>query len=586
MPQPVEEPPRQEPQQQGGRYVSVRGTLDVQGRLWIADSDVAGPSTTPLPHQDFHLTQSNVQLSVSSPNADKVRIDEAIPVRQQVIPKVDQRGNQQYDLNTLLGTTVTVAAPKEQTSNDRTRVQATHQAPLQQHQASMSSSANEQRQQTSVPQQWSMDRQEEFTKCSLMSDRSDESNALYVYDEGTDITCSSTREWFTSDGFLPEFRCSHCHMEVSDLRPCQGCCGPHQHYLCERCMSSGKLCARCESEHATPGQSARDMRYSRNSSRKPATPRSSSVPLIARLRRQEEESKGDRLDYPVFIDDVKADAAYASSPVKPSHDKAVSRIHPATLLPDTGAVENLIGARRAAEFHKEADRQGLHASWTKLRTPKLVSGVGGSAQLIQHQLTIEGRIAPKTSIKYVAPVIEGESAGVPALLGLKEQARAQCVILPNSKEMKILPISADEKQIVWPPGTRTISLEQAPSGRLLVPFMLSMTKHDESRRDHNHPSHKHLGWETVQTADAIDPMIESKEDGETYPVTIAQERAIRRKKIIQSVEALLLETHIQKATTRTNIHGNNPGGKQFHPRSALYGLHLTRGKDITKICYE
>ena len=171
---------------------------------------------------------------------------------------------------------------------------------------------------------------------------------------------------------------------------------------------------------------------------------------------------------PVFTQTLDSADAYSYKSIQPNHDRALSPDHPTTLLPDTGAVENLIGAKRAQEFHHLAQQMGQKARWTKLHKPKLVSGVGGSAQVIQHQLHVSGYVAPGVQVHYHAPVIDGPSAGVPALFGLKEQTRACCVLLPNMEVMKLLPDPASEAKIVWPAGTRTIPMSKAPSKHLLI----------------------------------------------------------------------------------------------------------------------
>eukprot|EP00971_Amphidinium_carterae_P017625 347158-Amphidinium_carterae.1 len=236
------------------------------------------------------------------------------------------------------------------------------------------------------------------------------------------------------------------------------------------------------------------------------------------------------------MDDVKTDTAYASNPIKLSHERAMSRKHPATLLPDSGAVEKLIGAQRATAVHKEAIKQGLRPTWTKLKMPKLVYGVGGTAQF-----TVEGQVSPKLSIQYTAPLIEGDSSGVPALLGLEEQARARCILLPNAQEMKIWPSHCTETQISWPSGTRTVNMEQygtvsgsirSPLSRLLLPFLQHWTKHDGSCRDSNHSCHyKHeeksvLHSETQAIGETTQrtPMPPVIVEDIHYPMTMAQER--------------------------------------------------------------
>eukprot|EP00971_Amphidinium_carterae_P146132 2896397-Amphidinium_carterae.4 len=436
---------------------------------------------------------------------------EAKPASSQAMPVYDQQGNRRYDLNSLLGVTVTVAATKNTTERSSSSSQARQPVSALALQSSPVTHSEH-----VTHQRWTVtngeDQPSEFSLHSTQ-ETLDEHDVLYVFNDNT-LPVPDSKEsqtWFSADGPLREPRCCICLAEMVKLRPCIRCNPDDPCHLCDQCASRTELCLCCSTEAveaaAAPSSSTDRPKNIQKANRRTDTPKCSQESRIARLRRDEGEHSDPSDDemrsgheyrlYPVFMDDVQPGTAYASTHghVKPSHDKATSKRHPATLLPDTGAVENLIGSRRAAEFHKEATRQGMSTSWSRLKTPKLVSGVGGSAQLIQHQLTVEGRIAAHITIQYTAPVIERESSGVPALLGLREQARARCVILPNLKELKILPPHASEAQISWPAGTKTIALEQAASGHLLVPFLQSMTKFDEARRDTNHPSHKYYQLE-------------------------------------------------------------------------------------------
>eukprot|EP00971_Amphidinium_carterae_P016864 332934-Amphidinium_carterae.1 len=75
-------------------------------------------------------------------------------------------------------------------------------------------------------------------------------------------------------------------------------------------------------------------------------------------------------------------------------------------------------------------------------------------------------------MKYVAPVSEGSSSGIPALMGLSELWKAGCILLLQTKKLMpslmVLPTGVAEDKIMFPNGTKTVSLETAPSGHLLV----------------------------------------------------------------------------------------------------------------------
>eukprot|EP00971_Amphidinium_carterae_P196572 3901114-Amphidinium_carterae.2 len=93
---------------------------------------------------------------------------------------------------------------------------------------------------------------------------------------------------------------------------------------------------------------------------------------------------------------------------KPCHTRALSsQADQCTLLPDTGAVDNLIGSLQAARFSERAKQTNAKVMWSLLKQPRLVSGVGGAAQIIRHQMTVTGQITPSLHMKYSAPVVEG-----------------------------------------------------------------------------------------------------------------------------------------------------------------------------------
>eukprot|EP00971_Amphidinium_carterae_P166245 3295161-Amphidinium_carterae.1 len=112
-----------------------------------------------------------------------------------------------------------------------------------------------------------------------------------------------------------------------------------------------------------------------------------------------------------------------------NHSKA--KLHAMeTLLPDTGAVDNLIGLNTARRFAAAARQQQTAVKWSKLQRPRLISGVGGRPAVAYHQISIEGKLPTGRSLVYTAPVVGDASADVPALLGLREMANAGIVSIP------------------------------------------------------------------------------------------------------------------------------------------------------------
>ena len=67
--------------------------------------------------------------------------------------------------------------------------------------------------------------------------------------------------------------------------------------------------------------------------------------------------------------------------------------------------------------------------------------------------------------EYAAPVIQ--DSDVPALLGLKALQKRRSILDLTKKQIHFC--GPGEVQITLPPGSRTIDLEAAPSGHLLLP---------------------------------------------------------------------------------------------------------------------
>ena len=63
-----------------------------------------------------------------------------------------------------------------------------------------------------------------------------------------------------------------------------------------------------------------------------------------------------------------------------------------------------------------------------------------------------------------------------------------------------------------------------------------------------------------------------------------RQRRQQRNKILLEVEPVLLQSHVTLARTRTNIHGVADDGRQYEPRSELYGACVRRGHGITTSC--
>jgi hypothetical protein len=155
--------------------------------------------------------------------------------------------------------------------------------------------------------------------------------------------------------------------------------------------------------------------------------------------------------------------------------------HIATRLPDgrlswiidPGAWKNLCGADLARQMAQAAKDAGLQPFETRRAEPLNVSGVGKGSQSCKWDMTcpialtdIEG----ETSIHRVTtPVVEGDGAHLPGLLGLASLER-QRAILDTGNRLLILPGSGEFDILSHlPSGATVLPLEKAPSGHLVLP---------------------------------------------------------------------------------------------------------------------
>ena len=178
--------------------------------------------------------------------------------------------------------------------------------------------------------------------------------------------------------------------------------------------------------------------------------------------------------YPVFEWNEDSDTEAAGSPQPADVVKASAFNHSTTRIPgkegllvDTGAVDNLTGADFVVRQSAAAAQRGLPTQWEILRKPKRMSGVGDGTKLCTHQATVHGAIAGGALTSYTAPVIPGTPSPTPPLYGLRSMAAENTYFGTRTGLMALVPVE-EEDQIVWPPGTRFLQCEAAPSGHWLL----------------------------------------------------------------------------------------------------------------------
>ena len=140
------------------------------------------------------------------------------------------------------------------------------------------------------------------------------------------------------------------------------------------------------------------------------------------------------------------------------------------LLVDTGAWDNIAGSQWADEVAHTAARHGHHPGQAPMQPPLEIQGVGNGTQRCETKailpITLPRSNGSFSLDHYGAPVIP-ESA-VPGLLGLKSMKNRRTIIDTVNNRMYFC--GEGPVEIRPPPGTDVYTLEQAPSGHLMLPI--------------------------------------------------------------------------------------------------------------------
>ena len=142
----------------------------------------------------------------------------------------------------------------------------------------------------------------------------------------------------------------------------------------------------------------------------------------------------------------------------------------AGVLIDTGAWANLSGDRWANLAADLSNAAGYRASRQRMSKPMSVQGVGNGSQQCEWQTTIPAAVrledGPFQKFTYTSPYVP--DSDLPALLGLKTLMNHGAIIDCRNKKMFFC--GPGDAKIELPPGSMAISLEQAPSGHLILPI--------------------------------------------------------------------------------------------------------------------
>ena len=158
------------------------------------------------------------------------------------------------------------------------------------------------------------------------------------------------------------------------------------------------------------------------------------------------------------------------------------------LLVDTGAWDNIAGSEWANEVADTAARYGHHPGHEPMQPPLEIQGVGNGTQRCETRallpVTLPRANGSYSLDKYGAPVIP--DSPVPGLLGLKSMKNRRTIIDTINNRMYFC--GEGPVEIRPPPGTEVYTLEQAPSGHLLLPISeYEALKRYKATRNHLEP---------------------------------------------------------------------------------------------------
>jgi hypothetical protein len=156
------------------------------------------------------------------------------------------------------------------------------------------------------------------------------------------------------------------------------------------------------------------------------------------------------------------------------------------LLVDVGAWGGLAGENWMLRQSALAIAAGYKPTQKKLEAPIKVSGVGNGSQEVEWEITTPITITAADGDEeeaelgdYTAPIIPGSN--VPGLWGLKSIRDKRGLLDTFSVPPRMYLIGPGDYELKLPPGSKTVMLEDAPSGHLLMPVS-DFSKLNRSKR--------------------------------------------------------------------------------------------------------
>jgi len=138
---------------------------------------------------------------------------------------------------------------------------------------------------------------------------------------------------------------------------------------------------------------------------------------------------------------------------------------------DIGAWSNLIGLNLALKQTQAAKSAGFAVREDKRPEPLRVAGVGRGQQTAEWDMVCPLALTDETGVTDIheirAPIVQGDGANLPGLLGLSSLERNGAIIDTRRRQL-ILP-GEGEVQVQLPPGSTVLPMSKAPSGHLVLP---------------------------------------------------------------------------------------------------------------------
>ena len=143
------------------------------------------------------------------------------------------------------------------------------------------------------------------------------------------------------------------------------------------------------------------------------------------------------------------------------------------IIPDCGAWTSLVGLDIAREIAAAAVAAGHTPTQRRLSQPLAVQGVGNGLQHAEWEISLPIAVPSADGAadlyQYEAPVVGGEGAGLPPLLGLRSMSEKDAVMETGRTHRRLTFPGPGGYQINWSPGTMHFPLESAPSGHYCIP---------------------------------------------------------------------------------------------------------------------